>query len=446
MRIHTGILIAALLTAGCGGGKDSTSSLSVSPTTLTFDSADADTKTVQVESNGKWTVAVADGSWCSVDRASGSGNKTLSVSVSANTSALQRNTTVTLNGAGSPASFTVSQPGVKVSPSTASFAKGADIGWVTEMEANGYKFYNSAGAEKELTALLKEIGLNSVRYRVWVNPSAGYNGKADVLAKCRRAQALGMQIMIDFHYSDTWADPSHQIVPAAWQDYTSSSQMANAIAAHTKDVLQTLKNNGINVTWVQVGNEVTVGMLRHKGTESSYSDIGSTVSGKIVSNQVGHFVEYLNAGYDAVKAVYPEAGVILHIDNAWKDNAWYFTLMDNNGAKYDMIGLSLYPSSWDDTAKEYPDWTTKTQQAVSRFGTLHSTFAKPVMLVEFGMPVSQPDKGKAALQYILTQMSGNHDWFKGVFWWEPEAESSRNGYDYGAFSGGKPTAALDPFK
>ena len=78
------------------------------------------------------------------------------------------------------------------------FAKGADIGWVTEMEAKGFKFYNASGAEMECTALLKSIGFNSVRYRVWVNPSGGYNNVSDVLVKCKRAKALGMKIMIDF--------------------------------------------------------------------------------------------------------------------------------------------------------------------------------------------------------------------------------------------------------
>ena len=77
------------------------------------------------------------------------------------------------------------------------FAKGADISWVTEMEAKGYKFYNAAGEERECTALLKEIGFNAVRYRVWVNPKNGYNSAEDVLRKALRAQALGMKILID---------------------------------------------------------------------------------------------------------------------------------------------------------------------------------------------------------------------------------------------------------
>ena len=113
------------------------------------------------------------------------------------------------------------------------FAKGADISWATEMESKGMKFYNEAGEETECTALFKEIGFNSVRYRVWVNPTDGWCNKEDVLVKAKRAQALEMNILIDFHYSDWWADPQKQNIPAAWKDYD-LDQMASALSKTTK--------------------------------------------------------------------------------------------------------------------------------------------------------------------------------------------------------------------
>ncbi len=328
-------------------------------------------------------------------------------------------------------------------PKTVVFAKGADLGWITEMEAKGYKFYTKTGAATECTALIKSLGCNSVRYRVWVNPSNGYNNVSDVLVKCKRAQALGMQILIDFHYSDTWADPSKQIIPAAWQGY-SASQIASAVSEHTRSVLQALKDAKIDVTWVQVGNEVTPGMLMHTGTEGNVKEVAAAITGKVTGSNVNHFVEYFNAGAAAVKSVYPEASVILHLDNGWKLETltWFYDLVGSKGAKYDMIGLSLYPSYW--AGSGYPDWRTKTEACVKNFSTLHARYDKPVMLVEFGMPASEPDKAKAALQFILDGTK-SYDWFKGVFYWEPESEKGRNGYDYGAFSGGSPTAALDPF-
>ena len=311
----------------------------------------------------------------------------------------------------------------------AAFAKGADISWVTELESKGYKFYNAAGQERECTALLRELGADAVRLRVWVNPEGGWNGKADVLAKAKRAAALGMKVLIDFHYSDSWADPSRQTVPAAWKGKDAAA-MATAVKEHTQDVLQALKGAGVDVAWVQVGNEVTNGMLWE--------------GGKVAGTSVGQFERYFSAGREAVKAVYPQAQVILHLDNGWNLTTlnWFLTLMKAHALDYDLLGLSLYPSYWEGNA--YPDWKPKVQQFVSNLQTLHAAYGKPVMLVEFGMPASQPDKAKAALQYLFDN-TRSLDWFTGIFYWEPEAEHDRCGYDYGAFAGGKPTAALEPF-
>ena len=311
----------------------------------------------------------------------------------------------------------------------ASFVKGADISWVTELESKGYKFYNAAGQERELTALMKELGADAIRLRVWVNPTGGWNGQADVVAKAKRAQALGLKLLIDFHYSDSWADPGKQNVPAAWQGKDAAAMTA-AVKAHTQEVLQALKSAGVEVAWVQVGNETTNGMLWD--------------SGKVAGSSAGQFVNYFHAGREAVKAVYPQAQVILHLDNGWNLSTlnWFLGLMKSRSLEYDILGLSLYPSYWENGA--YPDWTPKVQQFVNNLPTLYQNYGKPVLLVEFGMPASEPAKAKAALQYLM-QNTQKLDYFQGIFYWEPEAEHDRNGYDYGAFAGGKPTAALDPF-
>ena len=314
-------------------------------------------------------------------------------------------------------------------PGGGALVKGADISSVTEMESKGYKFYNKAGQERDLFALMKEIGFDAVRLRVWVSPTGGWNGRDDVVAKAKRAQAQGLKVMVDFHYSDYWADPGKQNVPVAWRGKTATA-MATAVKDHTRDVLQALKVAGVDVPWVQVGNEVTSGMLWD--------------SGKVSGTSMGHFVSYFDAGREAVKAVYPDAKVILHLDNGWNIGTldWFLTLAQGQSLQYDILGLSLYPSYWENGG--YPDWQPKVKQFISNIPALVQNYGKPVMLVEFGMPASQPDKAKAALQYIFDQTKGNGS-FLGVFYWEPESEHDRNGYDYGAFSGGKPTAALDPF-
>ena len=120
------------------------------------------------------------------------------------------------------------------------FYKGADISWTTQLEAEGHRFYNTQGEERECTALMKELGLNAIRLRVWVNPKDGWSSKEDMLVLAKRAKANGMDLMVDFHYSDWWADPAKQNVPEAWKGL-SYEDMKKALASHTKEVLQLLK-------------------------------------------------------------------------------------------------------------------------------------------------------------------------------------------------------------
>lgn len=311
------------------------------------------------------------------------------------------------------------------------FAKGADIGWYTEMEKKGYKFYTASGTEMDCPALMKSLGFNSLRFRVWVNPEDVWNGKEDVLKKCLRAKELGMKIMIDFHYSDTWADPGKQYAPKAWESYDLDA-MAKAVAEHTSDVLNTLKDNGVDVTWVQVGNEVTNGMLWEKG--------------RVEGNSASGFAKLFKAGADKVRSIYPKASVILHIDNAWDMDTlkWFYSLMADTGVKYDMIGLSLYPSYWNDETNAFEPWEGKVNQAIANIPQLIKTYNRDVMLVEFGMPAAEPQKGKEALETLWNGLKDVKR-FKGIFYWEPESEPARNGYALGAFNDGKPTIALSPF-
>ena len=303
------------------------------------------------------------------------------------------------------------------------FAKGADVSWLTEMESRGVKFYDKAGNEKECMALMKELGVNAIRLRVWVDPEAGWNGKADVLAKAKRADALGMRLMIDFHYSDTWADPARQDKPKAWEGY-GLEQLKQAVADHTADVLQALKGAGVDVDWVQVGNETSGGMLWETGR--AYDQV------------FGNFVQLINSGYDAVKSVYPEAKVIIHLNNGFDLQmfTWMFNGLCDNGAKYDVIGMSLYP--------EADNWQTLTDQCLRNIDTLSDVYGKDVMLCEIGMPWDAP----FAVEAMTKMMDGCKAAKRclGIFYWEPECHNGWNGYTKGAFDdSGKPTAVMDTF-
>src|SRR5450631_1813489 len=188
-----------------------------------------------------------------------------------------------------------------VPPVNAQFAKGADISWLTQMEASGYKFYNAAGTAMDCMQLLQSLGINSVRLRVWVNPSGGWNNNADVVAKAIRAKNLGLRILLDFHYSDTWADPGHQAKPAAWSGYDFTT-LGTAVYTYTLSVLDTLKANGIVPSWVQIGNETNDGMLWQDGRASV---------------NMANFATLVNSGYRAVKAISDSIKVIVHISNGY---------------------------------------------------------------------------------------------------------------------------------
>ena len=221
------------------------------------------------------------------------------------------------------------------------FALGADISWVTEMESQGHKFYNAAGQERECTALMKECGLNAIRLRVWVDPSnyGGWCDVEDMVVKAVRAKDLGMDVMVDFHYSDFWADPSKQVKPAAWKDMD-LGQLKEAIRNHTTEALQALKAKGVTPKWVQVGNEIRPGMLWDEDASLS----GASWSGESTIDYDGNrkvsfkenwanLAAFINAGYDAVKSVFPQAAAIVHLDNGFdkKLYTWFFDELKKNG-------------------------------------------------------------------------------------------------------------------
>jgi arabinogalactan endo-1,4-beta-galactosidase len=310
-------------------------------------------------------------------------------------------------------------------PTTTQFAKGADVGWLTEMEAAGKKFYNSSGTEQECIALLKNFGMNTIRLRVWVNPSAGWNNSADVIAKAVRAKNLGMRIMIDFHYSDTWADPGQQTKPAGWvgQDLTT---LKTSLYNHTFDVLTALKNSGVTPEWVQVGNETNDGMLWPDGKAST---------------NMNNFAQLINAGYDAVKAVSAAIKVIVHVSNGYDNSLfrWLFDGLKNNGGKWDVIGMSLYPGT--------ANWSTLNSQCLTNMNDMVARYGKEVMVVEVGMSWDQPAACNSFIADLITKtksVTGNKG--SGVLYWEPQAYNNWQGYSLGAFdNSGKPTAALSAF-
>jgi len=329
------------------------------------------------------------------------------------------------------------------------FTLGADISWCTEMEQKGQKVYNYLGEEREATALMKEMGLSGVRLRVWVDPKehGGWCGKEDVLKKALRAKELGMDVMVDFHYSDWWADPGKQNIPAAWAKHK-YKQVLTDIAQHTTEVLQLLKDNGVEPRWVQVGNETSNGMLWPLGqiTNGQWKD----ENGKWTKG-AQQYAGFVKAGYDAVKAVFPKALVIVHLDNGYDDVLYNNNLdaLKENGAQWDIIGMSLYPF-W--TFKAGYEGTVERLmgECIRNMNMLTKKYGTDVMIVETGYKVAPGtpevmEEGRRQLAELIRlcreKTAGR---CKGVFYWEPTCRPST--YELGAFGeDGRPTAIMRAF-
>ena len=313
-----------------------------------------------------------------------------------------------------------------------SFVKGADISWLPQMEATGYKFYNDKGEEEDCFKILKDHGFNSIRLRTFVNPSddkaSGHCSKDETVAMAVRAQKWGMRVMIDFHYSDSWADPGKQKKPAAWEGHDFPT-LLNDLYNYTFDVMTSLKTAGVVPEWVQVGNEIPGGMIYPEGSSSNWVQL----------------VQLINKGYDAIKAVSPESKVILHVDQGNNNERfrWWFDAAKTNGAKYDVIGLSYYPF-W---LTGNPDYTLSIDDLGNNLKDMASRYDKEVMVVEVGGEDNKAQNTFDMLIAVQKKVKAVADSKGlGVMYWEPEGARSWSHYGLSAWgSDGKPTIALDAF-
>lgn len=313
----------------------------------------------------------------------------------------------------------------RITTDTSSFAYGADVSWLTQMEDSGTIFYNDSGVAQDCMQILKSKGINSIRLRVWVNPSGGWNGQADVVAKAVRAKNLGLRVMIDFHYSDTWADPGHQTKPALWAN-DAVPQLDSDLYHHTSAVLNALGTAGVTPVWVEVGNETDNGMLWNDG---------------MATTNMSNFAGLITSGYNAVKSVFPDAKVIVHLSSGFDNNRYRFVFdgLKANNAKFDVIGMSLYPA--------YPggaDWSALDSECLANMKDMGTRYGKPVMISEVGMDVNVPATCKSFLTDIIAKTRSVNG--LGVFYWEPESYNNWQGWPGAAFDNtGKPTVAMDAF-
>ncbi len=268
---------------------------------------------------------------------------------------------------------------------------GADISFLPQMEDRGMK-YSDNGVTKDAIQILKDHGLNYIRLRLFVNPEndSGYSPKKGfcdlqhTIEMGKRIKAAGMKFLLDFHYSDTWADPQKQFKPAAWKGLD-FEQLRQKVFDYTKNVIQSLKNAGAEPNMVQIGNEINHGMIWPEGH----------------INNIDSLAQLVYAGIQGVKAVDPSISIMLHIAlGGQNDEARFF--LDNmimRGVPFDVIGLSYYPS-----------WHNTLEDLRYNLNDLARHYDKDVIVVEYSQL-------KREVNNLAFNVYGGHG--KGSAIWEP---------------------------
>ena len=301
--------------------------------------------------------------------------------------------------------------------------KGVDLGWLTQLESQGVTWQDEQGVAREPLELIKEMGANAIRLRVFVNPPEdafwqkkenercmlGFCDVQSVVQMAKRVKDAGFFLMVDIHYSDHFADPEYQDIPQAWlaEDFEG---MKRRVREHTQEVMTELRKQGIEPEWVQVGNEINNGILLPVGSFKEHP---------------AQLVELLNIGYDAVKQVFPGAKVITHLSGL-PIMDWLRPFLLNffeQGGKTDILGFSYYPYWYQMFAPEHGQHDREVLQKALE--EIRESYHKPVMIVETGGSDGEGEQTRDMLRDILWGLERlPNQAGKGVFYWEPEVSSS----------------------
>lgn len=296
--------------------------------------------------------------------------------------------------------------------------RGADISYYYQQEQCGVHFFRD-GTETPLFTVLKDAGVNWIRLRLWHTPEDGWNGLSQTVSMAQRIKAAGFSFLLDIHYSDSWADPAEQTIPAEWSGY-SFSELQNAVKSYTASVLDAFSAAGCAPDMVQTGNEIANGMLFPYG---KIQDGGNCDA----------FMALLSSAVETVRASCPSAQVMLHIpcDRDIKRVVWWYSQARSYSVDYDVIGLSFYSFF---TGTDF-DIVSDTVSALSAFG-------KEICIVETSYPWTLAwNDSKNNLVGLETQLihgfsatkEGQQQYLDelcrrtaaaggdGVFWWEPQA-------------------------
>ena len=257
-----------------------------------------------------------------------------------------------------------------------SFIKGVDISFLPQMEKLGAT-YSDKGQKKDLLTLMKDHGMNTVRLRVWHTPRNGHCGKETTLKMARRVRDAGMKLVIDLHYSDIWADPTHQIKPAAWTNLPFSDLEKN-VKEYTGDIILSLVRQKTPPDIVQVGNEITYGMLWDDGNIGKFND-------DIHWKQFSQLLKAGLAGVMESEGKRYQIKTMIHIDCGGNNETsrWFFDNLQKHGVAFDLIGLSYY-NWWHGTMKDLG----------KNMNDLATRYNKDVVVIETAQPWFLYNTGK----------------------------------------------------
>ncbi|WP_422768686.1 glycoside hydrolase family 53 protein [Plantactinospora sp. WMMC1484] len=307
---------------------------------------------------------------------------------------------------------------------------GADVSTLQRANDLGARYYDANGTQRDALDILRGVGVNYVRLRIWNNPRSGYNNRDKVLQYARTVKAKGLKLMIDFHYSDSWADPGQQTKPAAWASH-GINQLTTDVYNYTYDVCNSLRAQGTTPDSVQIGNEINSGMLWNDG--------------RVTNNNFYNLGLLLKAGYNATKACNSGTQVIIHTAHAdsLANARWFYDGIRGQGVQWDITALSYYCM-----------WHGSMSNLYNVITDMRSRYGKPVVIAETAYPFtsgnadSTSNHGASSCSGYPLTFQGQATHFThvqntardagaiGVFYWEPTWYAvPGNGWDPANISG-----------
>ena len=313
------------------------------------------------------------------------------------------------------------------------FIKGADVSIMPELERNGTKFYDN-GIEQDGLTILKNHGVNWIRVRIWNNPyvvgpegvGGGNTDEAKAIEMAKRAKALGMKVLVDFHYSDFWVDPGQQKKPDAWKN-DSGDKLVDDVYAYTAKVMQDFNAQGVTPDMVQVGNELNNGMLWPEAQLTENNPNGYKFLAKLLN--AGLQAVHDNDKDNKVKTMIHLAGVDVNLYHTFFDNL----IVKNKVNDFDIIGMSFYPfwhGTMDDLKNTMNDVSAKYNKDVIAVETAFGYTLEDADFEKNNFGTNEEKVGgyKATVQgqatglrdVMATVASVNDNRGLGIFYWAPD--------------------------